>query len=264
MSSHIRVAKGDRTGVFAVMTRRSMLLSGVAAGAAYGTRTGHLESTAADGTIQLAWNFTFGSQGWLAGFSDYTLGMSGLDRIAELRALPAELEMAGKLGYYLQGHNRSDDLFMFLTKQIRPEDGVAPNRQYKAHVNVHYATDAQSGCPGIGGSPGDSVYLKAGVTAREPATTLVHDEVRLTLDKGNQASGGDELHLLGTIANGIPCGAEPTRYVMRKHVLYQPNPVRADVHGALWLTVGTDSGFEGLTGLYYYAMGMALIPVADE
>jgi hypothetical protein len=242
------------------MKRRAVLLSGLAAAGNAGTlkRTPQLVIEP-NGIIKASWDFGQSSRGWLAGFSDYTAGMTGLDRVAEIAPLPVELSRPGERGFFLQGQNRSDDLFMFLSKQIGPELGVQPNRNYQAHLHVQFASNAQSGCAGAGGAPGEGVYLKGGITGREPLVTPVGNYVGLNLDKGQQSNGGQELHLMATIANGRTCGSQPG-YVLLSRVLYQPAPVRATEVGALWITVGTDSAFEGLTTLFYYTIGIALIP----
>lgn len=242
------------------MTRRALL--GAAALAA--SRTAHAQQILGGPSISivLSWDFTRGSQLWLAGFSDYTLGMKGLDRIAELRPLPQETGVSGG-GYYLHGHNRSDDLFMFLKRQIGTEDGLHPNQWYRASMHIQIASNAPSNCAGAGGAPGEDVYLKAGVTREEPTTLLYGDQVHFNLDKGQQSMGGAHLQLAGNIANGIPCGLPVgPRYAMLERVVFLDDPVQTDPHGSLWLTVGTDSAFEGPTGLYYYTIGVVLQPVA--
>ena len=40
--------------------------------------------------------------------------------------------------------------------------------------------------------------------------------------------------------------------------------VTTDADGALWLIVGTDSGFEGLTTLYYGQIAVVLSEVSEE
>ena len=40
--------------------------------------------------------------------------------------------------------------------------------------------------------------------------------------------------------------------------------MEADNTGSAWLIVGTDSGFEGLTSLYYHRITYTLTPVDPE
>ncbi|HYO84476.1 MAG TPA: hypothetical protein VES20_23945 [Bryobacteraceae bacterium] len=258
------------------MTRRTLLSGAVAAGLStpkiFGSEAGQaalaagppgaLVERTAGGTLMLGWNFNSGSHGWLPGFADYAVGQSHLDLAAEIRPLPVELgRPQGHRGYYLQGNNRSDDLFMYLRKQLDSRHGLEPSRNYIAHLNVLVASDSPSGCSGVGGAPGEGLYLKAGVFAAEPTTTVVDGHVRLTVDKGQQSVGGRDMQLLGTLANGRPCELPTVGFVMLDRVLYQQVPVRSSTEATLWAAVGTDSAFEGLTGYYIDAIGIALIPV---
>ena len=200
--------------------------------------------------IVLAYDFNRGSKGWLAGFSDYNLQSADLRRLAELRPLPDELS-PGRSGFYIQGMNRSDDLFMFLKKHVSTEDGLEPNQDYRVWFDIRFASDAPTGCPGVGGSPGDSVYLKAGAAADEPVTSLdTAGDVHLSADKGQQSMGGKDAGVVGTIANGTACEGTAWPYISVRKDYAHPQTVRTDDRGSLWLLVGTDSGYEGLTGLY--------------
>lgn len=68
--------------------------------------------------ITVTYDFRNGAQGWQAGFADYPPatddGFYGLK--AEIRSLPPELGINGT-GFYIQGNNHSDDLFMFLKRE---------------------------------------------------------------------------------------------------------------------------------------------------
>jgi hypothetical protein len=46
--------------------------------------------------------------------------------------------------------------------------------------------------------------------------------------------------------------------IERAHV--HPNAVTANQFGELWLLIGTDSGFEGITSLYYQSISVTLRP----
>ena len=111
-------------------------------------------------------DFTLGPQGWIAGFSDYPVGQ---ERFYELDSgylpLPPPLGAMGS-ALFISGNNHSDDLFMFYKGKI---GGLEPGRAYRASFTVEIATSVPQGCAGIGGSPGESVYLKAGASQVEPA-----------------------------------------------------------------------------------------------
>ena len=120
---------------------------------------------AQDGT-EADFSYDSGSdaEGWTFGFADPPLGHD--QSIFELdhghRPLPDALEGSG---VYVQGHNRSDDLFIFLKKQV---GGLRPNTRYAVSVSLDLATNVPTATFGIGGSPGESVFVKAGASTAEP------------------------------------------------------------------------------------------------
>jgi hypothetical protein len=90
------------------------------------------------------------------------------------------------------------------------------------------------------------------------------------VDKGNQATGGTAASVVGNVANGIPCdeaigGGEETSppWVSLARVHVHEFFVRANANGEVWLLVGTDSGFESTTALYFQRIHTELIPVAS-
>lgn len=203
-------------------------------------------------------DFQTGTDGWTAGFADFPPADAEIYELqAGVRPLPAPLDSTRR-GFYIAGHNRSDDLFMFLK---RPVDGLVPGVVYRVRFQLDLATNAGSGCVGIGGAPGESVYLKAGATTREPVTVQQNGYLRMSIDKGEQQGSGSAMATIGDVANGSNrCdGDAPFRL---KSITSDTDrtttpPRRADLRaaadgsGRLWLIVGTDSGFEGLTRLYY-------------
>jgi len=213
--------------------------------------------------IVLISNFDSGSKGWLAGFSDYNLKSSDLRMLAELRPLPDEVD-GKRAGFYIQGMNRSDDLFMFVKKNVSTVDGLEPNQAYRFWFDIRFASNAPSGCAGAGGSPGDAVYLKAGASADEPVASLAGDgEIGLSADKGRQSEGGRDAGVVGTIANGTACEGTSWPYVRVRRDYAHPQPVRTGESGSLWLLAGTDSGFEGLTGLYLESITVRINPAVE-
>jgi hypothetical protein len=201
--------------------------------------------------IVLHSDFNGGSKGWLAGFTDYTLRTGDLRMLAELRPMPQEIDTA-QSGFYVQGMNRSDDLFMFLKKHVASDDGIEPNQTYLVSFDIRMASNAPSGCSGVGGAPGESVYLKAGASADEPLAVLAENgEIRISVDKGQQSQGGTDAGVVGSIANGTACEGPLSPYVRIRREYAHPHLVRTDDRGSMWLVAGTDSAYEGLTGLYF-------------
>ncbi|MDY7233216.1 hypothetical protein [Hyalangium rubrum] len=205
----------------------------------------------------LRFSFESDAEGWRGAFADYPSGREQDFGLAfEHRALPAELGTPGK-ALFLEGDNRSDDLFMYLTREVT---GLSPNTSYALSFEVVLASNAGSGCTGIGGAPGESVYLKVGASPAEPRAVVDSGGVmRLDLDKGNQSNGGANAQVIGNVANGVPQCPAPYRLVTRTNT-DSPFVISTGEQGSLWLLVGTDSGFEGTSSLYYDSIRVLLEP----
>ena len=155
---------------------------------------------------------------------------------------------------FMQGHNRSDDLFMYLKRQV---DGLQPNTAYDVSVTVDLATNVQAGLVGIGGAPGESVFVKAGASTVEPAASEGDNRhLRMNIDKGNQSRGGADMVVIGDVAHGEVTGSEHRLKTLDN--AGQPLSVETDGDGRVWLIVGTDSGFEGHTAIYYARIAYTL------
>ena len=197
---------------------------------------------------ELSFDFTFDAdaEGWAAGFADLPadFNQDAYELDSDFRELPEGL--AGN-GFYIQGHNRSDDLFMYLTRQV---DGLQPLTEYEVNVEIDLATNVPGGLVGIGGSPGESVYVKAGASAIEPSEEQDSSGwLRSNIDKGNQANGGTEMVVVGNVSHPDVIGEEYKIKTLTNEG--SSLSVTTDANGGVWLIVGTDSGFEGLTTLYY-------------
>ncbi|MBA2605510.1 MAG: PEP-CTERM sorting domain-containing protein [Acidobacteria bacterium] len=217
-------------------------------------------------TIELDYDFRRGGTlGWTADFADYPPNIgTGYELDARLRFMPRKLTRVPKRGFYIQGHNRSADLFMFLKRRLTTADGIVAGQTYRIEYVIKLASNAPSRCVGIGGAPGESVFLKAGASSIEPLAVLQpNGYLRMYVDKGNQAQSGAAASVAGNIANGIPCEQAfpyyPFALIQRSH--QHTTDVMATSNGELWLLVGTDSGFEGLTRLYYQSIRVKLIPL---
>ena len=196
--------------------------------------------------LSFEFKFQTDAEGWTAGFADLPADFD--QDIYELdsgfRELPEGLDGNG---FYIQGHNRSDDLFMYLKRQV---DGLLPSAAYQVTIEIDLATNIPGGSFGIGGSPGESVYVKAGASAIEPSQEQDSSGwLRSNIDKGNQANGGTEMVVVGNVSH--PDVVSDEYRIKTLTNAGHPLLVTTDANGGVWLVVGTDSGFEGLTTLYY-------------
>lgn len=92
--------------------------------------------------------FSQGASGWNADFADFPEGDDGFfGLLAEIRELPEELSMNGT-GFFIQGTNRSDDLFMYLERALEPGDGIVANARYAVTFDISVASNAPSDCFG--------------------------------------------------------------------------------------------------------------------
>lgn len=219
--------------------------------------------------LPLSFHFDFneGTEGWIGGISDYPAEQfSELQFLAGVQSLPPELRITGN-ALYLQSNNTPDDLFTFLKRRLTTADGIRPGQAYWLQFEIYLASRAPSGCPGVGGSPGESVYLKAGGSDVEPLPRTGSDNyVRLNVDKGEQSGDGPAASVVSNLANGIPCDLIPdltnVPYILLKRTHTHPFPVTASAGGELWLLVGHESGFEALTSVYFLEFSVTLFPVA--
>lgn len=206
-----------------------------------------------------AYDFDQGRQGWTADFTDYPVAEEeDLELIAELRPLPAPLDTT-EGSFFLAGTNLSDDLFMFLKRRIA---NLRPSTNYRVSFTVTLATNEPYGCAGVGGAPGESVFVKAGAAAREPVPIVDDmDHYRLNVDKGNQATAGERSVVLGDMASSQPCEQEDIDYELKRLQSDEALTVRTNDQGAAWIFVGTDSGFEARTRVYYDTIRATFRPV---
>ncbi len=195
--------------------------------------------------MEFVWEFSTDPEGWTADFADYPVGEEDRYELQfEYSTLPEPLEET-EGGLKLSGSNLSDDLFMFIKKEIC---GLEPNSSYNINFTIEFASDVPDGLAGIGGSPGESVYIKSGATQIEPDKIIDDDDYyRMNIDKSNQSSGGDDMLVIGDFSNDT----DNEIFTLKTVSNGLPFNVSTDSTGILWIIVGTDSGFEGKTTIYY-------------
>ena len=207
-------------------------------------------------TKMLYIDFNDSALGWNAGFADYPAGEEEFYELASgLETLPASLGENRK-GFKLSGNNHSDDLYMFTTRQV---EGLEPNTRYDLRFKLIFGTNAQKNCMGVGGAPGESVWIKVGATKAEPkAIDDGAGNLLMNIDKGQQAAGGSDAIVIGDFANDRECGDPDTNY--RKKTLISDSgafSTLTDENGKLWILLSTDSGFESTTTIYFMQLEVA-------
>lgn len=201
-------------------------------------------------------DFQQGDQGVSTGFADYPAGEEDFYELeAGWEAVPG---LDGVNGLYLSGNNHSDDLFMYFAGRL---SGLAPGRRYDALISLDYATSVGADCAGVGGSPGSSVYVKAGLSMIEPGASVDGDGLlRMNVDKGNQSTGGSDALVLGDMAGSQGGCADNPYEIKSVSSAGQAFSATSDAAGDLWLMAGTDSGFEGTTRIYFTRIALRLTP----
>lgn len=192
-----------------------------------------------------------GTDGWLAFFSDYPRNS---DTFYELRyeyaPLPAPIDQGNALK--ISGNNHSDDLLCLIYKRI---DGLKPNKIYTVGFSIDLASNVAKNSVGVGGSP--DLMLGAGGTSTPPSNVVdnidyYRPNFTVALQSGLPNEVMDTLGRIGVAENN-------TVYTMiNRNNLSHKIQLKANENGQLWLMIGTDSGFEGITTLYYSKITVTL------
>ncbi len=200
----------------------------------------------------ISFPFSEDPMGWTGDFADYPDGDSVFyELMFKHDTLPLNLNATGnRKALLLSGNNHSDDLFMFIKRKI---DGLKPNTRYHILFNIQMASNAPTGAVGIGGPPGEGVVIKAGMTLPEPVKILDSTGYfRMNIDKGNQQEGGADMMTLGHI--GVAPNTTQYTVIYRNNSYANPFTLQTDASGEAWVIIGTDSGFEGKTTVYFLAI----------
>lgn len=200
--------------------------------------------------VELEYDFTNGLNGWEGDFADLPIAYDKEDYSLDFghKPIPLNGKTVKKNGLLMSGVNRSDDLFMYAKKKIGKAEGLLPNQTYLLNMELEFYTDVQAGLVGVGGSPGEAVYVKAGGASIEPKTIQMNSDLRMNIDKGEQASSGKNAIVIGNVAKSEGVIKE---YELKRLKMNEPIKVKTNADGELWAIFGTDSGFEGQTTLYY-------------
>lgn len=186
-------------------------------------------------------DFSDGLQGWDADFTDYPAETDVEDDSVyewnfTYTTLPPYL--GSRNAIMLSSNNRSGDLFMFIKKKITD---LKPNTEYSLVFEVELASNALNG---------QGIVLKAGASDVEPKKVIEENEYSLNIDKGSSLTGGEDIIALGEIGTG-PGSNEFVLNTKSNASAYDPFVVRTNSNGELWIIIGTDSNYQGVTTVYY-------------
>ena len=186
------------------------------------------------------------STGWKGGFSDCPEDTTGYNIKFSVENLPSSTEKSDEKGILLSGNNHSDDLWMFVSRKVA---GLNPNTKYEGKMVLSLASKYLDGSVGIGGSPANSVYVKAGIVGKNAEHIAYQGNYIFNLDKGNKAQGGTELKVMGDVA--ISGSVEEYKLITRELDQYS---FTTNEYGEAWIVVGFDSGFEGTSSIYFHSL----------
>jgi hypothetical protein len=207
-----------------------------------------------EGGLNLPFDLGQDAAGWGGGFADLPVDYEQDSYQLDFGYIDSPL---GGKALMISSMNRSDDIFMYIKKQITAADGLSPNTTYLVTIEVVFATSAPAGAMGVGGAPGEAVYVKVGASSIEPVPVDKVGFYELSVDKGQQSTGGYDAVVVGNVAKVVNDDFETYEL---KTLNNQDNPIEVttDAGGNMWIFAGTDSGFEGLTTLYYTAVNVTL------
>jgi hypothetical protein len=193
----------------------------------------------------IAYSFAQNTDGWDVGFSDYTT----LTKPTDVEQVHAVIPIPGaSKALYMGATNLSDDLLLYTYRKVT---GLLPNNSYIGQFTVTLASDAPAGCAGVGGSPGESVWLIGAVSRDKPENKQTREEFRLNISRGNQSTAGDSSDVIGTIGvNGIPCTGNNRQAAIKTLGPSKWIPFTTDDTGSAWILVGLDSGFESYSRIW--------------
>lgn len=205
-----------------------------------------------DESFTVTFNFYEDANGWIGDFADYAVDGEEFFALEQgWSNLPVPLDTL-KGSFRISGNNHSDDLFMYLKRKV---DGLRPSTSYRITFEVELASNAPTSAAGIGGAPGESVILKVGAVQRQPDKVETDGYYLLNLDKGNQSASGEDMVAIGHV--GVSDTTSVYTLINRRNG--DPFIVNTDISGEFWVIIGTDSGFEGVTTLYYSNIRLEII-----
>ncbi|MGF1669074.1 MAG: hypothetical protein ACFCU6_01395 [Balneolaceae bacterium] len=196
-------------------------------------------------TQRLSFDFFDSPQGWQSGFAGLPPDSEeSYELDADWLPLPEPLDTT-RNALFISGNNQSDGLFMFYKQRFI---GLSPGQEVRIRYQIEFASNMPEPCE----VQPEPVFLKAGASNVEPRAILQQENqgqiLRMNIDVDEAAD------VLGNITDIELCSDENQNGLELKG-LETPEDggiiVSADESGAIWLFLGIDSGFEGITSAYF-------------
>jgi hypothetical protein len=162
-------------------------------------------------------------------------------------------------GLLVQGTNRSDDMDMWIARELGAEDGLEPDTTYTvAFERLALAGNAPLGAVGVGGAP--DLAVDGNVTLTDP-TELEIEDIHVRHPDGVFAAGqpvalgGNAVCLARNTLLKVPgmekCPLGRIPFALREFTQPATMRITTDAEARFWVMVGGHSGFESFSAIYY-------------
>jgi hypothetical protein len=197
-------------------------------------------------------DFSLDDHDWQSFFADYPAHEESffeLDFGWKNQPLPLDTTVKTLM---ISGNNHSDDLFMGIYRKV---ENLIPGAVYKVTFEISMASNVATGSVGVGGSP--DLSLGVGGMYYQPDTLRDNDGWYrpnfMSLLQSHESNS--TLKVAGTI--GV--SDTTTQYtVIHRDNLDAPMNLKVSNQGELYLMIAVDSGFEGITKLYFKSVHIRL------
>jgi hypothetical protein len=139
----------------------------------------------------------------------------------------------------------------------RKFEGFYPETEYLVTFDIDLASNTPTNAFGVGGDP--NLAFGAGGIAFAPENQIddeghYHPNFQSFLQSGQSSAAVQVLGRIG-VSDSIPT---PFLMINRSNFT-KPVSLKTNKSGELWLLIGTDSGFEATTTLYYRSIKIRIV-----